>query len=62
MTYCFSYKIDARCDIEIEADSLEEAKEKALDAICDVDFGEATDIDTELVSIEDNNGKILYEE
>lgn len=55
------YKIEARCEIEIEADNLEEAKEQAEYKFSGVDFGEATDIDGEIVTVEDADGNFIYE-
>ena len=41
MKYYVTYKINARYVAEVEADSLEEAKEKANEEWCDADFGVA---------------------
>ena len=47
MKYYVTYRIDARYVTEVEADSLEEAKQKADEEWCDADFGVAQDIDVE---------------
>ena len=61
MKYYVTYKIDARYVAEVEADSIEEAKEKAAADFCDADFGCATDIDGTDILIEDENGNYVWE-
>ena len=60
MKYYITYKIDARCTIEVEAENLEEAKKKADAEITDVDFGKAKDIDSEIVTAENEEGYTYY--
>ena len=60
MKYYMTYEIDARCTVEVEANSLEEAKKKADAEITDVDFGAAEDIDIEIVTAEDEEGYTYY--
>lgn len=55
-----TYKIDARYKVEVEADSLEEAKKKADAEIADADFGDAKNIDSEVVTAEDEEGYTYY--
>ena len=61
MKYCITYKIDARYMAEVEADSLEEAMQKADGKYMDANFGDAYDIDGEKVIVEDEVGNYLYE-
>lgn len=56
MKYIVSYAIDGRVDLEIEASSFKEAKEKADIAVCEVDFGELECVDGHAVNAEDENG------
>ena len=60
MKYYMTYKVDARCTVEVEADSLEEAKKKADDEIANVDFGDAEDIDSEIITVENEEGYTYY--
>lgn len=62
MKYYVTYKIDARYIAEVEADSIEEALEKADSEYCDADFGVAQDIDGESIIIEDENGNFVWEQ
>lgn len=61
MKYYVTYKIDARYVVEVEADSLEEAMEKAESEYIDADFGVAKDIDGEAIMVEDDNGIYIWE-
>ena len=61
MKYWVRFRIDARYETEVEADSLEEAKELATDNYIDADLGEARDIEGEIVSVEDADGNYLFE-
>lgn len=60
-TYFVKMKIDARYTTEVEADSLEEARKKAEENFSNADFGEASDIDGNVVVIEDSDGNYVYE-
>lgn len=57
-----TYKIEARYVAEVEAEDLEEAKAKAEEEYDSADFGEAEDIDGELIIVEDAKGNYIYEE
>lgn len=46
---------------EVEANTPEEAIEKSIDNYYEANFGELTDIDRDVVSVEDENGNFLYE-
>lgn len=61
MKYYVTYKIDARYIAEVEAENIEEAKEKAEDKYLGADFGVAEDIDGEAIIIEDENGDYVWE-
>ena len=59
--YCVKFKVEARYVVEVEANSLEEAKEKGECEFSDADFGEAKDIDGEIITIENEFENFLYE-
>lgn len=61
MKYFVTYKLEARYIAEVEADSLDEALEKAESKYLDADFGEAIDIDGEKIIVEDENGDFVWE-
>lgn len=61
MKYYVTYRIDARYIAEVEADSLEEAMNKAESEYVDANFGEAEDIDGEAIIVEDENGNFIWE-
>lgn len=61
MKYYVTYKVEARYIAEVEADSLEEAMEKAESEYIDADFGVAEDIDGEAIIVEDENGNYIWE-
>ena len=61
MKYYVTYKIDARYIAEVEADTLEEAMEKAESEYMDADFGVAAEIDGEKIIVEDENGNFVWE-
>ena len=61
MTYYAVFKVDSRYKVEIDAKNLEEAKTKAEYEFSGADFGESTDIDGELIIMEDDAGNFLYE-
>lgn len=60
-TYWITFKVDARFECPIDADSMEEALEKAEGRFADADFGEAVDIDGEAIMAEDEHGNIIWE-
>ena len=61
MKYYITYKIEARYVAEVEADNLKQAMKKAESEYLDADFGEAGDIDGEMIVIEDEKGNFVYE-
>ena len=63
-SYFVRFKIDARYETEVIADenmSLEDIKDMALHNYYDANFGDAEDIDSEIIIVEDDNGEFLYE-
>lgn len=61
MKYYVTYKIDARYIAEVEAENLEEAMKKAESEYINADFGQAEDIDGEMIIVEDDNGNFVWE-
>ena len=61
MKYYITYKIEGRYVAEVEADNLKQAMKKAESEYLDADFGEAGDIDGEMIVIEDEKGNFVYE-
>ena len=61
MKYYVEYKIEARYMTEVEANSLEEAKQKADGKFFDANFGEAYEIDGVIAFVENEVGNYLYE-
>ena len=61
MKYYVTIKVDARYSTEVEADSAENAKEKAIVNWMEADIGELEDTDGEVCIIEDENENILFE-
>lgn len=61
MRYYVTYRIDARYVAEVEADSIEQAMQEATLEYYDADFGIASDIDAEMVIIEDQDGRFVWE-
>lgn len=57
MKYYVRIAVEGRVEVEVEADSFEEAKEKACNKVYDMDFGELEDIDWQAVNAETENGK-----
>ena len=56
MKYTVSIAVDGRVDVEVEAESFDEAKSKACVAVCDLDFGNLECIDWNAVNAEDETG------
>lgn len=59
MKYTVSIAIDGRLDVEVEAESFEEAKAIACDDLYDEDFGSLECIDWHAVNAEDENGNFV---
>ena len=57
MKYIVSMAIDGRVDVEVEADSFQDARDKARKEVWDVDCGEINIIGCDAVNAEDENGK-----
>ena len=60
MKYWVTMRIDGRFTCEVEANSLEEARDKAAVKYYDADFGELECIDAEAVNAETEDG-ILWD-
>lgn len=56
MKYTVSIAVDGRIDVEVEANSFEDAKEKACAEVYDLDFGNLEWIEWNAVNAEDENG------
>ena len=61
MKYYVTFKVEARYVAEVEANSLEEAKDKADSSFFDTDFGEAEDINGEAIIVENEDGDYIWE-
>ena len=61
MTYYVTLKVEGRFVAEVDAASIEEAKQMAMDQFCDADFGQLEDIEGESVIVEDENGNFVWE-
>ena len=61
-THYVTIHLTGSYNVEVEATSIEDAKNKALEAFFDADFGQADEVDGEVFCIEDGNGKRLFEE
>lgn len=57
MKYTVSIAVDGRIDVEVEADSFEDAKDKAIEAFRDVDLSKMEVVGGEAVNAEDENGE-----
>lgn len=61
MKYYVTYKVEARYIARVEADNIEEARNKAGEEFFDADFGVAEDIDGRDIIVEDENGNYIWE-
>lgn len=65
MRYYVTWKVEGRYTSCIDADSLEEAKEKAEEDFADANLNEMEDIwscDTRQISVQDDGGNIIWED
>lgn len=58
MKYFVSFAVDGRAHVTVDANNPEEAKEKASQELCDIDFGELECIDWNAVNAEDEHGNL----
>ena len=58
MKYTVSIAIDGRVDVDVEADNPEAAKDKALQALMDIDMGNIELIHTSAVNATDENDNL----
>ena len=49
MSYSITMRVEGRYNVEVEAESLDEAIQKASDAVCEANFGELEDTDPEYI-------------
>ena len=61
MKYYVTFKVDARYIAAVDANNIEEAKEKAAEEFSNADFGEANTIDGDMIIIENENGDYIWE-
>lgn len=61
MRYYVTYKIDAKYEAFVDAETIEEAKEKAKEKYWNANFGECHHIKGERIYVEDENGNIFRE-
>lgn len=59
--YYVTFRIDARYTAEIEAGCLEDAEAIARNQICEADFGQAEDVDSDIIIVTDDCDNYLYE-
>ena len=59
--YFVTFRVDARFEATVCAFSTEEALKEAQARFADADFGEATDIDGEVIIVEDEDGNYVFE-
>lgn len=57
MKYTVSIAVDGRIDIDVEADSFEQAKDKAIDAFRDADITEMEVVGGQAVNAESETGE-----
>jgi hypothetical protein len=60
MKYYVTYSFHATYTAEVEAESIEDAMDKSKDEYYDADFGEAQNIDGEVIRVEDENENIVW--
>ena len=58
MKYYVTMAIDGRFTCEVEANGLDEAKEKAIEEYYDADFGVLECIEAQTVNVEDEDGNL----
>ena len=61
MMYYVTLKVEGRFVAEVDAASIEEAQQKAMNQFCDADFGSLEDIEGESIVAEDENGNFVWE-
>lgn len=61
MKYYVTFKVDARYIAGVDAENIEDAKSKALEAFQEADFGDTEDIDGEAIVVEDEKGNYVWE-
>jgi len=56
-----TFAVDGRFVAEVEADSVEDAKEKASSKYLGANFGDVETVDGEVISVEDADGDFVWE-
>ena len=62
--YYVNFLVDSRYIVEVESDQFDERKikQEANQKFCEADFGEASDVDGSILSIEDEAGNTIWED
>lgn len=60
--YTVDFNVNGYFTVEVEAESIEKAKEEATNAICDADFGVLEDIDSYPLHVLDEKGSYVWQE
>lgn len=60
--YYVHFAVSARFCAEVQGSTLRDLVNTATNVYCDADFGEASDLEASVVSIEDENGDFLTED
>lgn len=60
--YYVTLRVDARYQTEVQAENVEEAKEKAMSNWFDADIGDLEETEGEIVCVENEEGDFVYEE
>ena len=60
MKYHVDFKVDGRYSTEVEANTVNEAQEKAIEKFWDMDPGEIEDVDAIVSQIIDENNSYYY--
>ena len=61
MEYYVTYSVHSRFIAKVDAENIEEAKEKADMKFAEADFGAALDTDGDAIIVEDSNGNRVWE-
>lgn len=59
MQYTVSIAVNGRTDVIVEAENFEEAKKKACEEVCDIDFGALECIEWQAINAEDEKGNFV---
>jgi len=59
MKYTVGVAVDGRVYIEVEANSFDEAADKANDMVCEINFGRLENINWNVANAEDEEGRFM---